>query len=284
MLNLMYITNRPEIAKIAEKAGVDRIFVDMEYIGKDERQAGLDTVKSHHTIDDIKRIRDAVSDSEVLVRVNPIHRATTQYSDSYDEIRSAIDAGAGVVMLPMYRTMGEVETFLHIVDGKARTQLLTETPDACSIMNQVVAIPEVDEIHIGLNDLHLAYHKSFMFELLVDGTVDTLCNQLRGSGKRFGFGGIARIGYGMLPAEYVIKEHYRLGSTCAILSRAFCNVAKMSDLTEIDNLFKIEMARIRETEHIAISMSEEELDQNHIFVQQLVDSIVKAMRGANYGT
>ena len=32
-LNLMYITNRPEIARIAETAGVDRIFIDMEYIG-----------------------------------------------------------------------------------------------------------------------------------------------------------------------------------------------------------------------------------------------------------
>ena len=32
----MYITNRPEIAQIAESAGVDRIFVDLEYIGKAE--------------------------------------------------------------------------------------------------------------------------------------------------------------------------------------------------------------------------------------------------------
>ena len=38
MLKLMYITNRPEIAQIAESAGVDRIFVNMEFIGKDIRQ------------------------------------------------------------------------------------------------------------------------------------------------------------------------------------------------------------------------------------------------------
>ena len=37
-LKLMYITNRPDVAKIAEENGVDRIFVDMEYIGKAERQ------------------------------------------------------------------------------------------------------------------------------------------------------------------------------------------------------------------------------------------------------
>ena len=36
-LKLMYITNRPEVAVIAEQYGVDRIFVDMEYIGKADR-------------------------------------------------------------------------------------------------------------------------------------------------------------------------------------------------------------------------------------------------------
>ena len=43
-LKLMYITNRPDIAQIAETAGVDRILVDMEYIGKADRQGELDTV------------------------------------------------------------------------------------------------------------------------------------------------------------------------------------------------------------------------------------------------
>lgn len=33
-LKLMYITNSPQVAGIASDCGVDRIFVDMEYIGK----------------------------------------------------------------------------------------------------------------------------------------------------------------------------------------------------------------------------------------------------------
>ena len=49
MLKLMYITNDPKIAVIAENAGVDRIFVDMEYIGKSDRQGGMDTVQCFHT-------------------------------------------------------------------------------------------------------------------------------------------------------------------------------------------------------------------------------------------
>ena len=38
MLKLMYITNNPQIALIAQKYGVDRIWVDLETLGKEERQ------------------------------------------------------------------------------------------------------------------------------------------------------------------------------------------------------------------------------------------------------
>lgn len=276
-LKLMYITNRPEVAAIADRTGVDRIFIDMEYIGKEKRQAGLDSVKSRHTIADIVSVRKVLKNAELLVRVNPIHKATSEYSGSREEINAAVDAGADVIMLPMYRTLDDVEEFLNIVDGRAKTQLLAETPDACSIMNQVVMIPEVDEIHLGLNDLHLAYHKKFMFELLADGTVDKICNVIKQTDKRFGFGGIARVGYGMLPAEYVINEHYRIGSTCAILSRAFCNADKIKELSVISELFETEMGKIRETESLAENMSEEALNYNHEQVKKLVSQIIAEM-------
>ena len=81
-LKLMYITNRPDVAKIAENAGVDRIFVDMEYIGKALRQGGMDTVQSHHTIQDVRNVREAVSKAELMVRVNPIHKGTGDFGSS----------------------------------------------------------------------------------------------------------------------------------------------------------------------------------------------------------
>lgn len=55
MLKLMYITNDPAVARIAADAGVDRIFIDMEVLGKAERQGGMDTVQSHHVPEDIAR-------------------------------------------------------------------------------------------------------------------------------------------------------------------------------------------------------------------------------------
>ena len=78
MLKLMYITNRPEIAEIVENAGVERIFIDMEYIGKSDRQGGMDTVQCHHTIEDICAIKQVLKKSQVMVRCNPIHGATKE--------------------------------------------------------------------------------------------------------------------------------------------------------------------------------------------------------------
>ena len=103
MLDLMYITKNPDVAQIAEKAGVDWIFVDMEFLGKELRQGGLDTVQNHHTVEDVANIKTALSSAKVLVRVNPLHDTIEGYPSSKDEIGSVIDAGADIVMLPFFK-------------------------------------------------------------------------------------------------------------------------------------------------------------------------------------
>ncbi len=283
MLNLMYITNDPAVARIAEAYGVDRIWVDMEFIGKAVRQGGMDTVQLHHTIDDIRAIRAAVSKSEVLVRVNPIHEATADYGDSAWEIPAAIDAGADVVMLPFFKTVDEVQTFLDLVNGRAKTMLLVETPEAVEIIDDILALDGIDEIHIGLNDLSLGYGMKFMFELLTDGTVERLCRKFRAKGIPYGFGGIAALGKGMLPAERVIREHYRLGSTRAILSRSFCNTSVVTDVDEIDRIFRTGMAEIRALEAECRTHAPDDLyfRENRAAVEKSVAEICRAIEEKN---
>ncbi len=276
-LQLMYITNRPEIAGIAEASGVDRIFVDMEYIGKDLRQGGMDTVQNHHTFADIEIIRKCVSHAKIQVRINPIHDLVSGYCNTEDEIKRAIDCGADILMLPMYKSIPEVERFLKAVNGKATTLLLAETTEASLIMADVVRIREVDEIYIGLNDMHLAMGKKFMFELLADGTVDRLCEIIKPSGKPYGFGGIARLGHGTLPAEKIIMDHYRLGSSMAILSRSFCDANKTEDVSKIMNLFMTEVKKIRRAEMDFAVATKERFEQNHMEVIRLVNEITDAL-------
>lgn len=247
-LKLMYISNNPEIARILERSGVDRVFVDLEYIGKNVRQKGMDTVQSHHTIGDIANIKKAITTMELLVRCNPIHDSSEEYGDSAEEINNIIANGADYIMLPYFKTAAEVKTFLDIVRGRAKTVLLFETPEAVEQAEDILAMSGIDEAYIGLNDLSIGYHKRFMFELLADGTVEKLALKFRSKGIPFGFGGIASVGKGALPAEKIIREHYRLFSESVILSRSFCNTSEMTDLEEIENIFTKGVAEIRAVE------------------------------------
>ena len=266
-LHLMYITNRVDVAEIAQANGVDRIFVDFEHIGKEERQAGMNTVKMFHTVDDVKNIRRVLDKTELLVRVNPIH------DGSREEIESVIEAGADMIMLPMAKMPEEIKTFVSLVNGRVKTVFLLETAEANENVRAMLDVGGVDEVHIGLNDLHLAYKKRFMFELLCDGTVERLCSIIKEYDIPFGIGGIAKLGGGLLPAEYIIAEHYRLGSSAAILSRSFCDIDENMSINDIEKNFRKEVAKIRAFEQAASKFTTEEFDSNRKITARLINII-----------
>ncbi len=266
-LTLMYLTHDPQVARIAQQAGVDWVFVDLEIIGKHARQGHLDTVISGHTAADVRAVRAVVDGSQVLVRVNPLHDGSSR------EIDDVIDAGADIVMLPFFHDPREVEDFVALVAGRARVCLLVETPQAVENLDAILSVGGIDYVHVGLNDLHLGYGLPFMFDLLADGTVERVCRRVHEAGIPYGFGGIARLGLGDLPAEKVVAEHYRLGSTMAILSRSFCNVNTEPDLGRVANLFAYEVARIRDYEATLAHEDDAFFEHNRVTVGRLVKQI-----------
>lgn len=272
----MYITNNPGIAQIAENAGVDWIFVDMEFIGKDSRQGGLDTVQNHHTVDDVSNIKAVVQKAKVLVRVNPIHDALSDYPASNEEIEEVIKAGADIIMLPFFKTIQEVETFIGCVQGRVKTCLLVETPEAAAILKQIIEIPGIDMIHIGLNDMHLALKMKFMFQLLADGSVDKWANIIKSKGIPFGFGGLASLEGGAVPGRMILKEHYRLGSQMVIVSRSFCNTDKITNLGKVKQIFTNGIISIRNLEKEMPSLSLEDFKNNHETVCMTVNKIINS--------
>ncbi len=271
-ITLMYITNNPQLARIAQDAGVDRIWVDLETKGKEERQKGMNTVKSKHTIEDIHALRPYVTTSKLMVRINPLD------DESEKEINDVVNAGADYIMLPMFKTREEVEKFIKLVNGRTKTMLLLETKEAEERLESYVDIKGIDEIHIGLNDLHLAHKKTFMFELLIDGTVDRITKILRERGVRFGFGGFARIGYGILPAENILTHHYKLGSQMAILSRGFCDANITDNPETIKEIFKEGVSNIRKKEKEILNYTEEQFKENYEIVCDKVSQIVENIR------
>lgn len=274
-LELMYLTNRVDVAEAAQSSGVDRIFVDMEYIGKSDRQGGMDTVQSMHTLDDVKNLRKVLNKSTLFVRCNPVHDATDDYCSTEDEIDGIIESGADVIMLPFFQNACQVRRFIKAVDGRVKTNLLVETPEAVENLDEILEVQGIDEIHIGLNDLHLGYGMTFMFELVADGTVQKLCEKISKKNISYGFGGVARVGTGTLPAERILGEHYRLGSDRVILSRAFCDVAKEKNFDSIKEKFVSGVRDIRDFEKELSNWTEEKYLQNQTRTKECVAKIVE---------
>ena len=109
-------------------------------------------------------------------------------------------------------------------------------------------------------------------------SMDSLCEKMRMKGIKYGFGGIARVGYGMLPAEYIIAEHYHLGSTAAILSRGFCDANIVSDPLEIENIFIEGVKNIRLKEKEVSLYTEEQYNDNLRIIREKVIEIVKKVK------
>jgi hypothetical protein len=267
-LCLMYITNKPVIAAIAEKYSVNRIFIDLETMGKEERQGQVNSVKSKHQVSDVSAVKHVLGKAQLLVRVNPL------YDGTGGEVDAVIERGADLVMLPMYKSLDDVKRFVDLVGGRAKVMLLCETNEAAALVSETAAMDGVDEMFIGLNDLHLARKMQFMFELLADGTVDDLCGKMQAAGIPYGFGGIAQLNLGMLPAHYIIAEHYRLGSQIAILSRSFYDSNCNDDNAFVEHLFAYGVKEIRSYEKEIQKESDAFFVNNHLTVKQRVNQIV----------
>lgn len=264
----MILDNDIENIKIYDKSGIDRIFIDLEINGKEERQGHLDTVISkNHCIEDIKKIKPLLKNSKLLVRVNPI------YHNSANEIDKAIKNGADIVMLPMFKTVEEVKLFIDYVDKKAKVSLLLETSEALARLDEILELDGIDEIHIGLNDLHLALGLDFMFELMGDGLIEYISNKIKAKKIPFGIGGVARMDEGMLQGHIIIKEHVRLGSSMVILSRTF-----KRDLDIDKNIVKKEIDKLQFKEKDAQNLSVEELQQNKLLLKKIAKDIASIRR------
>ncbi len=272
-MNLLYITNNIFVAKAADYAGVDEIFIDLELYGKEDRQSGRNTVISRHRIEDIPRIKSSVSSASILVRCNPVGSWTA------DEIDKIITGGADTVMLPFFKNEKEVKDFMSCVAGRARTCLLVETKESLENLDRILSIGGVDRIHIGLNDLHIAYESSFMFEPFINGKIETACKIARQFGVNFGIGGIAKIGSSLKPSpECLLAEHLRLGSSSVILSRSFLDTNETSNADNISSMFTERVSAIRQFESKLNTWTNDMFAENRSI---LVKDIKKVVRDIN---
>lgn len=211
-MKLFLFTTNLELGAAAQEAGIDYLIVDWERKGKEERQLGKHLEINQDTPEDVYRLSQKLS-IPITVRINPLGDYTN------DEVACAIDNGAKVIMLPMARKIDEVSRFLEIINNRTETLVQIETPELVNKTKELSELPW-DYAHVGLNDLMVAKGTSSIWDSLIDGTVEDVCNNL--DGRKFGFGGMTIIGGGHpIPFNLVLHEMTRLNCSMGILRRSF---------------------------------------------------------------
>lgn len=276
MLDLLKITNDPDLAHRCDALGGMRLFVDLERMGKAERQAGRNTYISLHELDDIGRIKAQLKHARLMVRVNPLHAATQSEVDAV--LAQGLTQGAGpeadLLMLPMFTSVQTLRAFSDIVAGRCPIVALLETAEALTTLDDWISTPGLAEVYVGLNDLHISLGMRFMFEPLANGMVDRVAVAAARQGLRFGFGGMARLDEGLLPGRDVLAEHLRLGSQAVILSRTF-------DRTDSETLFEAEVLALREAEAQLACRSPAQTEADRQRIAARITSIADGMAHAS---
>ena len=270
-LNFLFITKDVRVASICEASGVSRIMVDLEIEGKDVRQAGRNTLISDHKISDVVNLRGVINQSELWVRINPIS------SNSKKEIDDVISAGADALMLPMADDTLTVSEFSKLVDGRAKRILLLETIPALVRASEICTRELVDEVHIGLNDMHIDGRLTFMFELMSSYILDSLSTLLKKRGIPFGIGGVAPISQNnLLSSTLIISQHARLGSTQVIMSRAFRQIFNGDD-DEVKTNLSNEIFALRQEYRSSLYESDVKVAQDYQNFKEGIENIVAKM-------
>ncbi|MFC6284438.1 MULTISPECIES: aldolase/citrate lyase family protein [Polaromonas] len=269
MIDLLTITNDPELAARCDQMEGMRVFVDLERNGKAERQAGRNTFISTHQVDDVGRVKAVLKRSRLMVRVNPYQLDNPGAIRA--EIEEVLAQGADLLMLPMFTGAWQLQSFSEMVDGRAPIVPLLETAGALESLYEWLDMPGLYEVFIGLNDLHLSLGCNFMFEPLLQGHVDRVATAAKERGLRMGFGGVARIDEGLLPGRDVLGEHVRLGSRAVILSRTF-------NRPDGEQSFEEAVNALRKTEAELMLRTASQAESDRVRVAGLIGVLAQGMK------
>lgn len=267
----MMILNDPDIARFVCSFKNVEPFVDLEVLGKADRQGHLPSWKSKHVIEDVSRIREAVPSSHLIVRVNSLHK------DSESEITEVIARGADSIMLPMFHSQEVLAHFLDLLKDEANPLPLFETSASVSAIPEIIQTLNIKRLHIGLNDLHLDLKKDFLFQPLAEGYLEAPARALRDSDIEFGIGGIARAREGIVSPEYLLGEHVRLGSAATILSQTFHRNAASVYMLQEEMNFAAELERLRAIYSKFKLANPKELEKNRIETQNRIRDVVNLL-------
>lgn len=217
------ISNEPLVWEFCNLVDLDFLMIDLETLGKADRQFSKSTWISSHSMNDIVQAKAKLKSTRIIVRINPIHQG------SEDEINQVIENGADLIMLPYFQTIDEVTTCYEIINRRVGLVLLFETIESLSYTNQIFERFEIEFAHVGLNDLSLDLKYPFLFQVLSTPLVEFFFQQANKNAIPAGVGGIGYNDLSTISPRLIYSEHRRLNSNYVILSRDFLKGLTMNE-------------------------------------------------------
>jgi hypothetical protein len=246
-------TNDLGLAAAADLAGVDRIGLDLEKIGKAERQSGCSLRLNDHQPADLPAIGQSLQQAKLFCRTNSPHPGLRR------EVETLVAYGVQVLMLPFFTTREQAERFIDYVAGRALVCLLVESIQAATILPALVRLDGVDEIHVGLNDLQLSSTGACngRWELLGSDLLERMADTVLSAGLPFRLGGLGRSRDNNLPipSDLLYAQWPRLGAQGALLSQYFIG----DEWSQLDLKAEVRAARQR-LDHFA-SLDEHDMQE-----------------------
>lgn len=214
--NFIAITNNIERAKILSDCGVQQIMVDIEILGKVERQGHKDTVISNHELKDVFELKQLNLKSKIICRINPFNINTEE------EIDLAIKYGADIIMIPMINSVQNYQSIVSMIGSRAEVLPLIETPYSFFKVQEIINYSEIRQIHFGLNDLCIGLGMRNLFEVLLSETFRKIVSNLNSKSMLLGIGGIGdpQITQKVNPI-LLLNNYLKCGANSVILSRNF---------------------------------------------------------------
>lgn len=221
-IDLFVFDSRPEVvsavAGSTSGARADALVVDWERSFKQERQQhalellGFDTqIAPCDPVDLLPTVE--ASTVPVLCRIDSWN------GHGSEDLELAYECGVTEVILPMVRSVDEVEQACEQAAGRLGIGVMIETVAACDIADELAALP-LSRAYLGLMDLALERRTPDIFTAVRDGTLDRLadaCHHIP-----FGFAGLTVPGSGFpVPTEELAAEMLRVGASFTFLRRSF---------------------------------------------------------------
>lgn len=247
-----------EYGPAALAAGCTALVVDWECHDKERRQAGCNT--------EINRVGpDSLSQMRKATRGRLICRINNMPSSRRAETRIAADLGADEILLPMVRSLSEVEECLDVLQGRIPLGVQVETQEGLQMGEELRRLP-LSRVYIGLNDLYIDRGRNgHLFTPLVDGSLDTFRKTFSGP---LGVAGITVPNRGEpVPQRLLLAAMARLECGFGVARRAFRKDVPITSLAIVLEQIQETYAALRLRPIQQIPLDREALDRR---IQELL--------------